>query len=478
MKKGIIVLLIAVLVSGFAFAKLSGSAGVKLGGDLDFNAFGTLNAQSLDFSFTFASEKVEVAGDEDVHVEVAASAKIILGSKVAGDKGIFIDEDKKGSGIGAIVSLDTAKIVGKNWYVDITGTQGAYDYAKAAVLTIKTKKVKDDFGNLKKYDDQAASYAVNFENIDGVTVGYNDFTASAGFEYIKDFAFLATATVETPEFAFNDDAVKVQAAAEFGRYKLGAEGAYIAYTSIGASAKATVAVQDITVGVAADMGVENIGAEIGAETEKDTAFNVDARVDFKYNFVDASVYTYAGNGKAGLESNMGTFDKFYLEAKAAFDLNAFELPLKVTVSAKNITNAEKKLIPGGTAKVGIVPKVAVDFAKDAITAGASFEINTEKKDWTALAYGTYAFEKFTAGAGVKVAKAENKDSVSTVSFGCFAESTKLVNGATFGLSYGLDTDNTYDKGGANSVTNGKFSSDFKDDPVKKGELLAYCKIAF
>ena len=484
MKKGIIVLLIAVLVSSFAFAKLSGSAGVKLGGDLDFNAFGTINAQSLDFSFTFASEEVKIDSSEDeIHVEVAASAKFILGELNPKtfedwDDGIYIGPDHtfgtSARGIGAVISLDTAKIVGKNWYVDITGTQGAYDYAKAAVLEEAAKKVKDDFGNYKKTDNQAATYALNFSNCDGVTVGYNDFTASAGFEYIKDFAFLATATVETPEFAFNDDAVKVQAAAEFGRFKLGTKGSYVAYTSFGASAKATVAVQDITVGVAADMGVENIGAEIAevGVSDKETQFNIDARVDFKYNFVDASIYTYAG--KAGLKSTMGVFDKFYLEAKAAFDLNAFELPLKVTVKAKNITDADVKAIPNPV-KVGIAPSVLVEYAKDAITAGASFEINTKSKAWNTLVYGTYAFEKFTAGAGVKVAGATE---LTGISFGAFAESDKIVKGATFGLSYGLDSDNTYGKGGANSVTNGKFSNDFKADPVKKGEVLAYCKIAF
>ena len=162
MKKGIIVLLIAVLVSGFAFAKLSGSAGVIYNADFEGKSFVTTNAKSLDFSFEFASETIEVAGDEDVHVEVAASAKFILGelNPSAYDKwenGIFIVSpaksyagiwaDKDTKGIGAVIKLDTAKIVGKNWYVDITGTQDAYDYAKAAVLTIKSKEVKDDFGN-------------------------------------------------------------------------------------------------------------------------------------------------------------------------------------------------------------------------------------------------------------------------------------------------------------------------------------------
>jgi len=486
MKKGIIVLLIAVLVSGFAFASLTGNAGIiyEAAFDKDNFAFITENKKSLSFSFTFASESVEIAGDEDVHVEVAASAKFILGSRVDGGKGIFIDDGTvdEGNGIGAVIKLDTAKIVGKNWYVDVTGTQDAYDYAKAAVLTIKSKEVKDDFGNFKKLDNQAASYVSSYDAIDGVTVGFNGFTFSGGVDYLKLSDALSvhagSATIETPEFAFNDDAVKVQAAAELSRgvLTIPTTQVKIAATAVGASAKATVAIQDITVGAAVDMGLDYMGAEDGIATDKETQFNVDARVDFKYNFVDASIYTYAG--KAGLEFGDGFkyYKDFYLEAKAAFDLNAFELPLKVTVSAKNITNAEVETLLLAPVKGGIDPSIKVEFAKDAITAAASFGINTESKVWKALAYGTYAFEKFTAGAGVYLNGASEMKSVG---FGAFAESDKLVNGAKFGLAYGLSPADVYSDGAAACIADADlYTSDFKADPAAMGSVAAYCKITF
>ena len=480
MKKGIIVLLIAVLVSGFAFAKFSGSAGVRIDALLgDDFALVTTNNKSFDFSFEFASEKVEIAGDEDVHVEVAASAKFILGeydssvSYEGNGNPIITQAGLDSRGIGAVIKLDTAKIVGKNWYVSVLGAQDAYDYAKAAVLQINSKKVKDDFGNVKKKDDQAASYKVDYNKLDGVTVGFNGFTASAGFDYVKDgnndSLLAASATVETPEFAFSDDAVKVQAAAEFSRFSISTDPLKIKDNVFGASAKATVAIQDITVGVAADMGLENLGAEIEGQPQKDTEFNVDARVDFKYDFVDFNIYTYAG--KTGLKSNDGTYKDFYLEAKAAFDLNAFELPLKVTVSAQNITNAEV-----GTGKAGITPAIEVEYAKDAIKAAASFDINTETKIWNALVYGTYAFEKFTAGAGLALAGADELD---TVAFAAFAESDKIVKGATFGFAYGLDGDKCYGDGCAAALANAdKYTANYKDDPATAGTMLAYCKIAF
>ena len=501
MKKGIIVLLIAVLVSGFAFAKFSGSAGVIYNADFTGKTFDTTNASSFDFSFEFASEKVEIAGDEDVHVEVAASAKFILGTLREDGygvvNGIWLRSNKQDHrGIGAVISLDTAKIVGKNWYVDITGTQDAYDYATAAVLTINDRTKKDDFGNKYAADNStAASYSLGgaydgvfYDVLDGVTVGFNDFTASLGLDYAKDadlgvYKFAANATIETPEFAFSDDAVKAQAAAEFFRGQIGDDDEYVFFNGIGASAKTTVAVQDITVKAAVDMGLMIAGTNADSESR----FNIDARVDFKYDFVDVNIYTFGG--KDGLleygktkedgEAVYDAYEDFYLEAKAAFDFNAFELPFKVTVSAKNITNAasydEDTFVE--TEKAGIVPAISVEYAKDAVKAAASFDINTTTKGWNVLVYGTYAFEKFTAGAGIKFAGA---DEVSKVAFAAFAESDKLVKGAVFGLGYGLnaaDSKKFYGKGGATAIADAdQYTTDFKKE--KYGNIAAYCKIAF
>ena len=262
----------------------------------------------------------------------------------------------------------------------------------------------------------------------------------------------------------------------------------IADNVFGASAKATVAVQDITVKAAVDMGLENVGAEYEGQGEKETEFNVDARVDFKYDFVDFNIYTFAG--KDGLlaygegEDVLGTriydaYEDFYLEAKAAFDLNAFELPLKVTVKAKNITNSSTWASSALDRKAGIEPGIEVEFAKDAIKAAASFEINTETKGWNTLVYGTYAFEKFTAGAGLYIEQDDDADEITKVSFAAFAESDKIVKGATFGFAYGLDGDKCYSDGCAAALANsGKYKANYKADPVVAGTMLAYCKIAF
>ena len=474
MKKGIVLLLISVLVCGFVFAKLTGTAGIRFDDDLDKETFSTTNKTSFNYTFTFASDKVKITSKEDVHVEVAGTAKFILGARKKGaGNGILIGNGDRG--IGAVISLTKARIVGKTWYVSVLGTQDAYDYAKAAVLTITSKEVKDAFGNVKSKDSQASSYAVAFAKTDGITVGYDGFTASFGINTIEDFALLASATFETPEFSFKDDAVKLQAAAEFGRFKQGDKKTYVAMNTLGASAKTIVTIRDITIKAAVDMGLEYFGSEIGTGSETETQFNFDGRVDFKYKFVNASIYAYAG--ESGLKFGKATKGKynfykdFYLEAKAVFDLKTFEIPLKITVSAKNITNSD---IAGNLIKKGgIEPTVKVEFAKNTITAVASYSINTETEAWSTLVYGLYKFEKFTLGAGVKIA---GTTELTQISPAAFAESDKLIKHAKFGLAYGLNGDKVYSDGCVSALSGAKFTSNFNKE--KKGTINAYCKISF
>ena len=79
MKKGIIVLLIAVLISGFAFAgTFKGSAGIEFGVDLDTHVWGFANPKTgkYTFKFEFDSTKVAIGEDHqtDVWAELAAEA--------------------------------------------------------------------------------------------------------------------------------------------------------------------------------------------------------------------------------------------------------------------------------------------------------------------------------------------------------------------------------------------------------------------
>ena len=74
MKKSFIVLLIAVLVAGFAFAgKLTGDATIKFDTDLKAKTWGFANTQSwkYTFSFEYDTTKVEVKGETKAWAELA-----------------------------------------------------------------------------------------------------------------------------------------------------------------------------------------------------------------------------------------------------------------------------------------------------------------------------------------------------------------------------------------------------------------------
>ena len=475
MKKGIIVLLIAVLVSGFAFAGFSGYAGLQLNADLDGKVYGFKNPGKAEFTFEFATDTKAITG-EKLYAELAASAEAVV-DKVGGnyynEKGIAVtaiyntyDENASKYGLGLVISIDTAKIVGDGWYVDILGVKSAYDYAKAAVATAYQDKDKNVFdiqkkdGGDYKWKKSASSYKVAYDKAPGVALGYAGFTASFGFLKNADGTAFS-ATIETPEFAFSDDAVKVQVAA------MASKKAGTGKTNVGAAAKTTVAIQDITFGVAADFGLEGIGDE--------AQFNMDARVDFKYNFIDFNVYTYVGKkglkaGGSDTEEASVKYNNFYLEAKAAFDLNAFELPLKVSVTAKNIIDKTEIV---GADKPGMDLGLSVDFAKDALTAGAGFDINFQTKKWTAKAKAKYDFEQFTTGAGLKIA---GKDGVTAINAVVFAETDKLVQNVRLGLGYGLKSDDFMVDGGWTAIGDGNYSSDFKAETA--GIISAYAIIKF
>jgi len=359
--------------------------------------------------------------------------------------------------MGLLIKFTKARIAGSNWYVDILGVQNSYNYASAAVKKIKSKQNKDVFGNLDYLTNNAASYSVAYTKAPGVTIGYADFVASFGFYHEDAEGTKFSATLQTPEFKFSDDAIAVQAAAEASK-------TYAGNVNAGASAKATVAIQDIKVGFAADFGLEGIGGD------DDAVFQMDARADFGYKFVDVNVYTYVG--KPGLKTGemLGgpIYKDFYLEAKAAFDLNEFEVPVKVTVSAANIVdNADDEK--------GIDLAASADFAKDAISAGASFGFNTKTSAWNAGAYGIYAAEKFTAGANVKVAGGEE---LTAIKFGVFAESDAIVKGATFGLNYGYNAYKAMAYGGSYVAKNAVNTNNFAGDDPTIGTVSAYCMIAF
>ena len=441
MKKGIIVLLITVLAAGMAFADFSGDAYVQFNADLDQKNYGLANGTDVSFTFKIDSESVKLAGENPVHVEVEAAANLIVDSTVGtGDVLIWSSTDKYG--LGLVFSIKKALIVGENWSVSVLGAQtSAYDYAKTSSYYVKTKAVKDSFNNVKYYTWQPASYKASYTKAPGVTVNYDGYTASFGFKHTEADGTAFSATIQTKEFAFSDEMVKVQAAAEASQ-KAGAK------ANIGASAKAAFAVEDVAASIAADFGFEGIGDDA-------MKFAFDAAVAASYNFVSTTAYVFKG------EKLSDDYKDLYLEATAEADLNAFEVPVTVSVGAENLIDKSE---------AGIGLSISAEYAQDAIVAGASFGMNLKDQSWNVNAYGKYDAEIFTAGANFAI------DSTKAIGLGAYVETSAIVEGATFGLNYGLSNDYAMYYGGHYCTSNAINTNDLGAE--KLGTVGAYCIIGF
>lgn len=235
--------------------------------------------------------------------------------------------------------------------------------------------------------------------------------------------------------------VKVQAAAEVSK-KAGEK------TNVGASAKASFSAEEVSANVAADFGFEGVG-------EDEMKFAFDAAVAASYDFVSTTAYIFKG------EKLSDDYKELYLEATAKADLNAFEVPVTVSLKALNIVDKSDK---------GISLKASAEYAQDAIVAGASFGMNLKDQSWNVNAYGKYDAEIFTAGANFKYTSAK------AISLGAYVESSAIVEGATFGLNYGLNNVYAMYYGGHYCTSNAVNTNDFGAE--KLGTVGAYCIIGF
>ena len=445
MKKGIIVLLITVLAAGMAFADFSGDAYVQFNADLDQKNYGLKNGTDVSFTFKIDSESVKLAGENPVHVEVEAAANLIVGKTKATDASLVLwNSREEGYGLGLVFSIKKALIAGENWSVSVLGTQSsAYDYAKASSL-VSITSTYDSFGKKNGSKYVPASYKASYTKAPGVTVNYDGYTASFGFKHTEADGTAFSATIQTKEFAFSDEMVKVQAAAEASQ-KAGAK------ANIGASAKAALAVEDVAASIAADFGFEGVGDDA-------MKFAFDTAAAASYSFVSTTAYVFKGEK---LSSANGDYKDLYLEATAEADLNAFEVPVTVSVGAENLIDKSE---------AGIGLSVSAEYAQDAIVAGASFGMNLKDQSWNVNAYGKYDAEIFTAGANFKYTSAN------AISLGAYVESSAIVEGATFGLNYGLNNVYAMYYGGHYCTSNAVNTNDFGAE--KLGTVGAYCIIGF
>ena len=370
MKKTIAILLVAILTVGmvFADASFSGKFTSKLAYDVDENklAFSEPdNALDLNFSLSTATEN-----EGDVYAVVKGELTLVYesdkdGGDLEGDHGIesFLNTDD------SKFEITEAAIVGNGWNLSILKAAEMPKYATGW----ETYNDGDDSFDLKAPYSYKDDYGVTF-TMDGLFQA--GFSIDADFDENEGKSVLAWAATNDLSFG----GVLVNAAVGFGKeaadkYSFLGIGAQVGYATDTLSVKAGT---DVTVGIPTEDGMDseieadvavNVNyadmvvadvyyatlAKVGvASVSWDDATTPSFGIDYTYvddyscnlvdelgrGFITEGVVAYDGKIPP-TKDDAGDYDyviEDYLSAKVAFDMNAFDVPVKLTLAAMDVVN--------------------------------------------------------------------------------------------------------------------------------------------
>ena len=399
MKKTIAILLVAILAVSSVFAAFSGKASIGAGVNLDNGNYGF-----IDQSTNLATANAENVGEGDIYASIKASLVVKLFN---GEKGGEPDDPMGPWTQYVAVDLAEAKVGGENWYISVLGMPDGPDYAKSAIDTYDVKGKYDDYGFEKgllgdadderdipnwKFEDnikfavfgETPEYDFGGLKLQGaVTYSYN------GFDKFDDNGMPTKQPGQTETVYPNDPEKKtIYEVAPFSRTN-----------ALSLSAKVGFENDTLSASVATDMGFNLDGDDF------DEVFDMDVAANFNWSFLTLDAY-YATNAKAGGANKavpkvgddyslIPVFDKDgttiiayetqtkwvdsykedVLSFQAKFDLNAFEVPVAITASVKDVLH---------TVELGLKAEVTpVEGLK--ITANGGYVIDTidaySKADW-------------------------------------------------------------------------------------------------
>lgn len=447
MKKSIIIILIALIVAGFAFAgKLTGSAGLRFDVALDknddgFKTWSFVNAASWQYSFDFEVDTTAVEVGEhqtNLWAELAINGSATFGlNKAADGAGVFHGEYE--------VNLTKAEIhYGEDLIIGLLkvdkGVDYAKSYAKNADGSAKYNTVKDDH-----------------QAIGGFTVKYKDWYGGFGAQgtWANDenkYTFYGHA--RTPEFKFAEDQVKVQA---------GGYGAYANNADV--LARATY----LGGGVKAAYEADSLTADVGFDAMYDDgAFMYEAAANAKYNVNDKCSVTlnvYATPGKLIplLNAYAGDdADKLKLDAKLSSGYT-FEIDENTEVGVTGYVEVTDALIDGREITISATESAKL-LEKKALELSLTETYKIYAKTLDLILSAKYTAAKFVATAKISPSfQFANKDAdaLTKLAFECEIYSDAVIENARIGLKY-------Y---GADFVKAG--------DSIKKvGTISAYATISF
>ena len=358
MKKTIAILLVAILAVSSVFAAFSGEAKLGFGGNFDSGEWGFIDkSANVNFNIDLATATAEQIADGDVYASIKATfgLKLMTGEKkyAEGDpyNGLVINDSGLGSmmglnsyGIGIIADITEAKVGGENWYVSILGVPDAPNFAESAIDTYTVEGAYDKYGLARDDYDKAYNYGVAFEKANGVEVNVYDYVFGLGlvgdyddadtWKFEDDVALSVFA--KTPEYNFGG--VNAQLGGVYSYKGTATE----TKNAIGVSGKIGFANDTLSANVATDMGFNLEGDDF------DEVFDMDVAANFNWSFLTLDAY-YATTATSGEEAKpIYTADKIdwdnteksttenVLSAQVKFDLNAFDVPVAITASAKDL----------------------------------------------------------------------------------------------------------------------------------------------
>ncbi len=477
MKKILTIALVALLAASSVFAGLSGYSNLGFGYNSSSKKFGFNPASGLNIDLDVATADGSKVGEGDIYAGIDASLKLRLVDTVK-DKDkvntyVYSDANDSGYyGFGVFAFINDVYIAGQNWKVSFgTASSNPVDFAKSPVDTYKTV-TKDAFNNWSWIKDANVSYKAPYTGNSGLVATYKDYTLGVGFvggpapkasselvvtpEIDGKTLVGFTTYFMTPSIVLENVSVKFGALASKAQYATkeiadNSKEALKAYTSAGASLEAGYSVDALSAKVAADLGLENLG--------KDNKFHFDVLGSFKYDFVALDVYfaDYAKYDVYGIKDwtpyvSKTEEAKNLLSAKVAVDLASFEVPVSLTIKAKDLINKQD---------LSLSADIAVN-EKLSLTVGGGYVINTKK---VSVNGGVkYVADLFTASASAKFTlKGEDKTLVPEV----VITSDALVNGATLELSWK-----------ANSNSSNETTTNLLKKDADWGKIYATAKISF
>ena len=416
MKKTIAILLVAIMAVGSAFAALTGSAQVGFGANFDDGTYGFIdNSNSVDINFELANMSGEAVGEGDIYASIKGSLvlEVFTGEDgkngndgLKGSEGFVKPDTWKNVYIGLGASIDEAKIAGANWYVSLLGASDAPDYAKSAIDTWDKAVKKYDVITDSDGATGNASLAIGWQDVEkgqGVEVGIYDYVIGGSFygdwknDKLDVIGYFAT-----PSYDFNGLTLQVAAAA--------AKGSGSGHFDGGISTKVGFANDTISTSVATDMVLA-----IPTVDTKDVAFDADVAANFTYDFLTVDAY-YGTNVKVNEDPV-----KNLLSAQVVTDLNSFDVPVKVTVSGKDLIN-----------KQDLDLSVEFKVASLTLTPSVGYVIGTEM--FNAGLKAQYDHEYFTAKAETSVETGFDKPST-TLKASASIENSTLIPGSTIKLEW-------------------------------------------